>query len=810
MAFKAGAIWGEARLDTKKWTGGLKRMGKTAGIAVAAISAAFIAGMVKVTKAADEYQKAMSNVASIVDTTAINMQELSMSLLRLDPALGKTTDLTKGLYQAFSAGAETAEEALDVTVQSAIVAKAAITDIDTAVLVLSSSINAWGKDVLTAQQVSDLFFKTVKTGQITGAQLAETIGQSTALFASAGLSLKDLTSGIAALTKVGVPAAQTTTQLNAIVNAFLKPSEQMTKALESIGFESGSAFLKVNDLTEIMGFLESQTKGDAAAIANLIPNIRGMRGAMALTGVGGIELSNIFEEMEDAVGSSQEAFEKQEKTFATLASSLDKVQIVTGNIAKHFVDKIAVGATTAANSLLQFVMSAQGMNFVADVAGVVAGTFEVLKGIVEPLFEVIKDSFSEVWEVLIENLTKLVGEGNESNVVFKILAGIVTAISAAFRIWSSTVSLVITGIVDLALAIGDTAALFGKFFEAIINPTKWGEVGEQFDKTKKAFVTFGKGVVDNTKELIDIVIEEFMGFSEATDKLAKDLEISYTVSSKRASDNVKANWGEMISGMAPFLEGLQQQIFDVNKKTEDDAKETTDDLKATWEDYFNWVSTGFSTLASSIFNVTSQVYTNEEAKLQLSLQNQITDLEEARDAGIITEEEFGIRKEEIETKVNEKLNEVAQKQFESNKVNKIANIWIDTASAIQGFWASVAGFGPIAGPIFAAAMSALVTGSAIAQSALIGKQVFVPSLAEGGRASGLTRVHEAGGEMMVLPDNTIVYPHDISRQIASSVGREGNTISVSFAGANISDNISMQKIVDTVITKLGRELRLAG
>ena len=77
MAFKAGAIYGEAKLDTKKWNTGLKSIRRGAIIAGAAIAAAFAVAFVKSVKAADEFQKAMANVSTLVDTTAINMQKLS-------------------------------------------------------------------------------------------------------------------------------------------------------------------------------------------------------------------------------------------------------------------------------------------------------------------------------------------------------------------------------------------------------------------------------------------------------------------------------------------------------------------------------------------------------------------------------------------------------------------------------------------------------------------------------------------------------------------------------------------------------------
>jgi len=113
MAFKAGTIYGEAKLDTHKWTGGMKTLMRSTGLAMAAIGAAIVATMVKSIKIANEFQKAMSNVSTLIDTTAISTQDLTKQLLRLDPALGNTTELTKGLYQAFSSGATSASDAMD-------------------------------------------------------------------------------------------------------------------------------------------------------------------------------------------------------------------------------------------------------------------------------------------------------------------------------------------------------------------------------------------------------------------------------------------------------------------------------------------------------------------------------------------------------------------------------------------------------------------------------------------------------------------------------------------------------------------------
>jgi phage-related protein len=95
---------------------------------------------------------------------------------------------------------------------------------------------------------------------------------------------------------------------------------------------------------------------------------------------------------------------------------------------------------------------------------------------------------------------------------------------------------------------------------------------------------------------------------------------------------------------------------------------------------------------------------------------------------------------------------------------------------------------------------------------LVSQQQYIPKKARGGRAGGLTEINEGDrGEIVNLPDNSLVIPHDISRQIADSVGgvsRSANVFNVSFKGAQINDNMSLRKITNHVIGEMGRQFAL--
>jgi TP901 family phage tail tape measure protein len=818
MAFKAGAIFGEAKLDTKKWDSGLKGMLSGATKIVGAVSAVFVAGMTKSIMSANEFQKSMSNVSTIIDETEVSTQDLTMQLLKLDPALGTTTELTDALYQAFSAGAVDAEDAMDITVQAAQFGKAALTDTATAVDVLTTAVNAYGKENMDAETASDLFFTTVKLGKITGAELSSTIGQSIPLFASMGIEMEELTSGIATMTKQGISASEATTQLNAIVNAFIKPSEEMTSALQEIGFESGAAFIESEGLAGALKFLEEQTGGNADELGQLIPNIRGLKGVMALTGEGGDIFNETLLEMADATGSTQEAFDKQEKTFETLAASMDKVQIVVGNIGKHFVDQVAVGATAAANSMLQFIMSSEGMELVANVAGVLGGLFETLQMAVQPIVDSLGPGLEEIWEAVSEAGNELAGETADGAGAFKILALAAEGVAIVLTVVSKGIATAITGIADLTDAITKSAGVVGGFFEALTGDISWDEFGTRVDEAGESFTEFGVNVVDGVGDMIGTVIDEFSVLGEVTDKSAKDMHSTYTTTFDSVSNHVRNSWGEMITGQQDFIGDLTANIEDIPnifgeafEEVEDKVEEGTEEVEDIWKQSYENISGMTELFWGSLSSLMNEAFEAQQAKIDNNTQEELDKLQDKFDQGLITEEQYESEKLAIEEDAAKESNKLGRKAFKAEKANKILGIASDVARSISGWWAIAPMLGPIAGPAFAGTMSFAAGAMGVAQTAIVLGQEYVPTFQTGGRTrGGAAIINEAGPEMVVLPDGSLVLPHELSNQIAANSGRVSTVINVSFAGAKISDEMDLNRIVEKVSRKLGQKMRLAG
>lgn len=826
MAFKAGSVYAEAILDTAKWDKGLKGLADSAAKGGKLAAGAFVAAMGVSIAKANEFQKSMSNVSTVIDTSVISTQDLTKQLLGLDPALGKTTELTDAMYQAFSAGADTASEAMATTVASAKFAGAALTDTATAVDVLTTASNAYGKDVVSTTQASDIFFTTIKQGKITGEQLSSTIGKSIPLFASLNIPLEQLGAGMAAMTKQGVNAAESTTQLNAIVNSFLKPSGEMTAALEAQGYASGSALLEAEGLSGALAFLEESTGGSKDELSKLLPSVEAVRGALALTGTGGEEFASIMEEMGNVAGATDEAFAKQEKTFETFRNQMDKVMIVSGNIGKFFVDDLAGGATEAAGAMLTFLTSASGMELVGNIAGAAAGTFELLKSAITPIAEVLGESFKSILSAIATELEELGLTAGDGSGAFDILGFVVGGVTAVFRVASVSTTEFIGFLGDLVTAVTASGETVGNFFSFLTGKKTWDDVKASAGSAKDAFVNLGRGVGESFSKIAETVVGEVQGFTEQGQEYSRTFESSFTLAFDRTKENVIGNWDEMLTGQENFvgqmLENNQNMIDEMNQQNDEGAEETKQALGSILDYFKNQFSTEFSMNWGEMFDlalstvgsfvdswsaISSQSFANQNAELENWKNEELAELDERYSEGLITQEQYESERAALEEEALRKENEIKEKQFKTQKALNIANVWIDAAGAILGWWKAAAALGPIAGPIFAGVMTGATVGTATAQTALIAGQEFVPARRFGGMASGATRINEVGGEIVTLPDGSQVIPNDISRQIAGNAG--GSEININFYDTRIGDQMDVYQVAEDVSRIIAQKMRTA-
>ena len=219
-------------------------------------------------------------------------------------------------------------------------------------------------------------------------------------------------------------------------------------------------------------------------------------------------------------------------------------------------------------------------------------------------------------------------------------------------------------------------------------------------------------------------------------------------------------------------------------------------------------------LASGVMSGIGDIYSNildgQTQDIEANYTAEQTALQDKLDRGILSQEQYDTQSEQLEKEKAKNLYAIQKKQFDVQKGLSIAQVWVDAASAIVATWAGYASM-PIVGQVLAGIQTAAILTMAGVQTGVIASQQppSPPAFALGGTVGNTTiRMNENGGEIASMPDGTLIVPHDISRMIARDSGKTNN-INISFAGANIDSRMSLDKIANSIMKKLGRKLALS-
>lgn len=236
---------------------------------------------------AQKFLRAVEEVRTLQAGAAKTTQDWTKELLKLSDAAGiDVLSLSEAAYQALSnqvanAASSTAflSEALDLSIVSA-------SNAQTSVAALSSIINAYNLSVSDAREVSAALFVTIEQGRLRLSDIANTIGSVAIVADQLGVSYQELLGSIAVLTKQGVTAANAQTYLRTAMLALIKPTDELTDAIVSLGYASPVAAVQQIGLINVMALLAQKagtTNSELAEMARYFSRVRGLMGATGLT-----------------------------------------------------------------------------------------------------------------------------------------------------------------------------------------------------------------------------------------------------------------------------------------------------------------------------------------------------------------------------------------------------------------------------------------------------------------------------------------------------------------------------------------------
>lgn len=193
-------------------------------------------------------------------------------------------EAAQGVYNALSNQVGDFGESLKFTEEAAKFAKATNSSLKDSVDLLSAALRSYGLGVEDTARVSSIFFVAIDKGRVTADQLANSIGRILEPASEIGIELEELAGAVASVSEKGLGTAETLTQFRGIVTALTKPTDAMSEAIRGLGFTSARSAIQTLGLDGVLEQLAKNTNGSAEEFARLFPAVRGLGGALGLTG----------------------------------------------------------------------------------------------------------------------------------------------------------------------------------------------------------------------------------------------------------------------------------------------------------------------------------------------------------------------------------------------------------------------------------------------------------------------------------------------------------------------------------------------
>lgn len=316
---------------------------------------------------------------------------------------------------------------------------------------------------------------------------------------------------------------------------------------------------------------------------------------------------------------------------------------------------------------------------------------------------------------------------------------------------------------------------------------------ETVNSAIQKFVTDGVRQIDEWEAAIDTALME--GNSNRVAWLKEQIEDLQPIVEQYASlyspeiedkgktpdpDEQSGNWWTNFTDslsndrIAKFGEGLKSMMSDLASLWDTIGGGILDTMGMWFDAQLDNLDRLEEELADKLEDYTEMVedsQNRQENALRVSLRNNEIDEEEYYRLSAKNKYESEAKKmqaqEEYEKqmdKIQKKREEVERQQFEAEKVNSIAQVWISAAQGIAAAWSR-------GEPISAGIITGLISAMAATQTGIIASQQYTPALATGGIVTSPTTalIGEAGKEAVLPLEQNTDWMDELAYRIGSVI-----------------------------------------
>ena len=325
---------------------------------------------------AEKFEYSIAKVQSIAQVSESDLRGMSEEIRRVGQEMGYgANEIAEATYQAISASVD-ASEAVGFVEDATKLARAGFTESATAVDVLTTAINAYGKEANTSKHIADDLITTQNLGKTTVAELAQSMGTVIPTASALGVSLDQLSSMYVLMTKQGINTANATTYIRAMMNELSDSGSDLSDTLGNLtGHTFGELMSMGYTVGDVMQILGDSVDGNSEAFKNLFSNVRAGLGGLSLFNQGAEAFNTTLSEMETNAGATDKAFatmaDTAEMTNQRLTVSVENFKIAVGEALSPAIDEFKEGGIGILDTITN--IAKENPTLVAAIGGAAAG-----------------------------------------------------------------------------------------------------------------------------------------------------------------------------------------------------------------------------------------------------------------------------------------------------------------------------------------------------------------------------------------------------------------------------------------------------
>lgn len=482
------------------------------------------------TKFSIDQEKSFAKVSTLLTGSASDFEKYKKDIRKASSEMGVSfDDYSESVYGAISAGVEQGE-AIKFVAEAAKLAKGGFTENATAVDIMTTAINAYGLEADEATRVSDILVNTQNLGKTTVDELASSMGAVIPVAQGQNVSLEQLSTGYAVLTKNGIATSEAGTYMKSMFGELGKAGSEVDEILRE---KTGKGFSQLSDegmnVGEVLQILQGHAEDSGIKMGDLFGSMEAGSAAMVLAGGEGKEFTEILGSMSTSAGATEEAFIKMENTTGEkMGKALNRLK----NAGAEIGDKVLPYVADAAEWIGKMVEKFSAIDPQVQLA---VGAFAVFAGAIGPVLMIVGSMASGLGAVM----TLFGGVAGATTVAGTAAAGAAGSVGLF-----GTVLGALTGPVGLTIA-----ALAGITAGGVLLYKSMKE------DTIPVFDRFGDKVSDATKKALG----GFFELSDGASDQLMDLRINGTEITELMADELISKYEDMNT---EILEGMKKRHTD--------------------------------------------------------------------------------------------------------------------------------------------------------------------------------------------------------------------------------------------------------